>query len=258
MDQKNSFDKEKEWLLREKYHGVVNDTYTHDVQRLVDGEPLDYIIGNTHFLGNTIDLAFKPLIPRNETEFWVEKLIAHVQKHRAEESDLSFLDIFSGSGCIGLALLKAFPHARVDFAELEPDLITQIKKNITLNGFENRDHHIYLSDVFTSIPSHTYDYITANPPYLSMSRTTDIQDSVTAHEPHVALFAENDGFALIEQTIRAGLSHLSPSGLMCIEIDPHQAESVEAICVELNMHCTFVEDQFKNVRSVWISRRSVT
>ncbi|MCX6712336.1 MAG: hypothetical protein NT041_01440, partial [Candidatus Vogelbacteria bacterium] len=117
--------REIELLKREKYKGklseevgsrVTSSNFARDLARLEAGEPLDYVIGWREFLGCKIDLSAKPLIPREETEFWVEKAIKNT-----DDSRMYFvLDLFSGSGCIGLAVLKHIPNAKVTFGDLYP------------------------------------------------------------------------------------------------------------------------------------------
>lgn len=257
MDQKRSSNKEHKWLLQEKYNGVASEEFEADVKRLEGGEPFAYVIGETPFLGCTIDLSYKPLIPRFETEHWLERAIYYIQGERGREAALSMLDIFSGSGCIGIALLHQFPQSHIDFAEREPDLIDQIKRNIKINNLQQRDHTVYLSDVFESIPNKQYDHIFANPPYLSSNRLENIQQSVLRHEPRTALFAEDNGLAYIKQTIRDGIDHLTEGGVLWIEIEPHHQENITALCTQNSLHVTYMKDQYKNVRVACISYKKI-
>jgi len=97
--------KEQEWLLNEKYGGKKTPQYEADLDRLASGEPLAYVINNMPFLGCSIDLSSRPLIPRAETEFWVGEV---VEKLKKESGPITCIDIFAGSGCIGVSLLKLF------------------------------------------------------------------------------------------------------------------------------------------------------
>ncbi|MCK5591939.1 MAG: hypothetical protein KAI72_08290, partial [Candidatus Pacebacteria bacterium] len=87
------FKKEEIWLLEEKYNGVKTNAFLLDVARLKKGEPVDYVIGFTSFLGCHIDLSNFPLIPRTETEFWLEKIIKKIVESKKE--NLQCLDLFS-------------------------------------------------------------------------------------------------------------------------------------------------------------------
>src|SRR5579864_4884463 len=111
-------EREINWLLKEKYHGQPNAEFQEDVKRLQRGEPLDYVIGFKEFLGCKIDLSKKPLIPRPETEFWVSEVLPQIKEGKA-------LDIFSGSGCIGIAIMR-HTDAVCDFSDIET---AQIKMN---------------------------------------------------------------------------------------------------------------------------------
>ena len=248
--------REREWLLKEKYSGVESDEFRADVARLEAGEPVAYVIGFSTFLGCHIDLSRHTLIPRTETEYWVEKALGEIEIAHGKEASLRILDVFSGSGCIGISTLKHFPNAKVDFAELEPNALEEIRINLDLNGIDPSRYEIFRSDVFDGIPAEKkYDVIFANPPYIAEAdKETRVDRAVLDHEPHSALFAEENGFALIEKFFRQAKGFLVPGGSIYLECDDIQKEQVEKIIVSsgFTMH-TFNKDQFGLWR--WVSVR---
>ena len=252
--------KEKNWLLREKYGGIETPEFFEDMKKLQAEEPIDYLIGFFDFLGCKIDLSYRPLIPRAETEWWVEKAVPVVllpslegRLGGVEESTLSILDIFAGSGCIGIALLKHLPNATVDFGEKEPDYVAQIEKNLRLNGIEPKRAQVFTSDVFTNISPKKYNFIFANPPYISHTKIEDVQKSVLDHEPRGALFADDNGLLYIKKLLNEAPKFLAPNGKLFIEFDSWQKEEIESYCQSASRRIDSVEfwkDQFDRWRVV--------
>jgi len=151
------------WLLHDKYNGIKTSEFFKDIERLKNGEPIDYIIGFTPFLGCHIDVSQRPLIPRPETEYWVEKAIEEMNRsapdvssmHRDTQlphskSSLRCLDLFAGSGCIGIAILNHLPHIQVDFGEKYKKFISQIKKNIAQNNAQPFRAQAIQTDYFST------------------------------------------------------------------------------------------------------------
>lgn len=238
-----TFERESAWLLKEKYNSVITPEYESDLLRLKNGEPLAYLIGSIPFLGTTIYLYSKPLIPRTETEFWVEKLI---EKLKEKEGALRILDLCAGSGCIGVALQKAFPHAHVDFAELDASHHETIKKNLRENGLDTEASHIYGGDLFENV-TETYDCIVSNPPYIDKgANTTD--ESVKDHEPHLALYGGEKGLEYLARIIEDTPRFLAPEGLLALEHEPVQAKEIQALASRFGFHGASYEDQFGNIR----------
>lgn len=235
-------------LLNIKYRGRKCAKYHKDLERLKRGEPLDYIIGWTEFLGCKIDLSQKPLVPRNETEFWVKKVINQLKnQQKVNQSKLKILDIFSGSGCIGIALLKHLPKSTVGFADSEENCLRQIKINLKLNNINSNRCEILKSDIFSNI-TEKYDYIFANPPYIS-ANSPDIQKEVLKYEPQTAVLAGKDGLKYIIPFLQTAKKHLIKEGRLFMECVPVQKEHIEQILKRSGyLKWKFHRDQYGKIR----------
>lgn len=203
-------------LLRDKYgNEAPADELEADLARLAKGEPLAYVIGWIPFLSLRIRLDSHPLIPRPETEWWTNELIAHLRE-RFGEKPFTLLDLCAGSGAIGLAILKEFPNAQVSFAEIMPEHVELMRANVKENGLDARRAHIYESDLFGEIHG-TFDIIAANPPYIPEGRP--LEASVTDYEPMKALFAGTAGLSLIARIASEAAMRLQPDGELWMECD---------------------------------------
>ncbi len=207
----------------------------------------DYAHGWIPFLDCKIFLDSRPLIPRVETEYWVEKAINELIASGLQLPVLRILDLFAGSGAIGVALLKHLPETRVDFGEIDSAHFPTIEKNIHENGIEKGRTKIIQTDVWSSIMD-KYDYIFANPPYLSESRKSHIQGSVLLHEPETALFAAENGFALIHKTTEGVAKHLTKGGALWIEHEPEQSEPLLGLARKKGLSGESRRDQFGLMR----------
>jgi release factor glutamine methyltransferase len=219
-------------LIRDKYYGVLpsdateKTEYEHDVQRLTAGEPLAYVIGWIPFLGLTISLESRPLIPRPETEWWTEMLIAHLQTTYGDES-FELLDLCAGSGAIGCAVLAAFPNAFVSFGEIDAAHRATIEQNLAQNNLDGERAVVEIGDLFDPFEDEQFDIIVSNPPYIPEART--LENSVTAHEPSLALFSGEDGLTLIRRIIADAPMYLLPEGELWIECDSEHTEEARLI-----------------------------
>ena len=216
---------DESWLLKEKYHGEKTEGFFTDSDRLRNGEPLAYVIGHIPFLSTIISLDSHPLIPRPETEFWVEKAISEIHTDvRLRKSNIHVLDLCAGSGCIGVAILKAIPDAQVDFVELDATHHSTIRKNIEINHIDGSRTQIFGGDLYENITGE-YDYILTNPPYIDpeVDRT---EPSVKNYEPHLALYGGTHGLELISRIITEGSNYLTENGTLYIEHEPEQSTAI--------------------------------
>jgi len=255
---------DESWLLKEKYHGIESAEYASDRARLMAGEPLAYVIGSIPFLNTTIFLDSHPLIPRPETEFWTEKIIAKItHKHpyegltfvRAYEG-LTFvrvLDLCAGSGCIGVSILKAIPHAQVDFVEIDVAHHATIQKNIRENGIKENRTRILGGSLFENI-TQKYDIILSNPPYID-PMIDRAEDSVKAYEPHRALYGGESGMEIISEIIHDSPNHLEPHGILVIEHEPEQTTDIHSDATMSGFVPTTQLDQYDMERYTILHRK---
>ena len=240
-----------QFILDEKYDG--DDTaegFKKDIILYDKGVPLGYIIGFVPFLGCKIDVSRRTLIPRPETEYWVEQVLNTLP---VAWNGL-VCDVFAGSGCIGVAIVTRRPQCRAVFLDNDTTAIEQVQKNIELNDIGDRATALR-SDMFASVdPKQQFDYIFANPPYVSAD-STRVEKSVLEYEPHTALFAEQQGFGLIQKTIEQSKQYLQEDGVLVIEHDPEQVDKLHRVAKKEGWDTiTTYKDQYNKDRYTTMNR----
>ncbi|MDU6292931.1 peptide chain release factor N(5)-glutamine methyltransferase [Streptococcus sp. 959] len=186
-------------------------------QQLAAHKPAQYIIGQADFYGMPLKVDERVLIPRPETEELVELILAE-----NPEANLSVLDIGTGSGAIALALAKNRQDWSVTAADISQDaldLASENAKNQKLNIFFKK------SDCFAEI-SEKYDIIVSNPPYISREDESEVGLNVFNSEPHLALFADEDGLAIYRRIAEDATYYLKDGGKIYLEIGYKQGQSV--------------------------------
>lgn len=210
--------------------------------------PKEYRRGWTRFLNCKIDLRKRVFIPRKETEFWVRKILKKLKKWQLGKK-VKILDIFSGSGCIGIVLLKNLKNSFVDFVDIDKKAIEQIKINLKLNKISKNRYRIYQSNLFEKIKNKKYHFIFANPPYVAKERINEVQDSVILYEPKRAILGGKDGLFYIKKFLKEAKKHLKKEGEIFLEFDPLQTFEIEKILKkEGYTKVSFFCDQFNKFR----------
>ena len=189
-------------------------------QQLVTHKSAQYIIGHADFFGMQLTVDERVLIPRPETEELVELILAENSKE-----NLKVLDIGTGSGAIALALAKNRPAWSVTAADISQealDLASENAKNQKLNIFFKK------SDCFAEI-SEKYDIIVSNPPYISREDESEVGLNVLHSEPHIALFADEDGLAIYRGIAEDAKDYLKDGGRIYLEIGYKQGQSISEL-----------------------------
>lgn len=186
-------------------------------QQLAAHKPAQYIIGQADFYGMQLKVDERVLIPRPETEELVDLILAE-----NPDMNLSVLDIGTGSGAIALALAKNRPAWSVTAADISQEALDVASENA-----KNQKFNIFFkkSDCFAEI-SEKYDIIVSNPPYISREDESEVGLNVLYSEPHLALFADEDGLAIYRRIAEDAKDYLKDSGKIYLEIGYKQGQSV--------------------------------
>ena len=179
--------------------------------------PIQHIIGYTDFCGCRISVTPDVLIPRPETEEIVQWLISHFTSYL---SSLPILDLCTGSGCIAIALKKAFPSAEVTAIDISPAALDVARKNAEDNGVSIRFLQADILDERQHLTPRTFQLIVSNPPYVRHSERAAMAANVLDYEPSLALFVPDEDPLLFYRAIaRFARQHLAPTGLVALEIN---------------------------------------
>jgi release factor glutamine methyltransferase len=209
------------------------------------------------FLNCRIDSSKHSFTPRDETEFWVEKAIKKIKNsgRPVTAAKLKILDVFSGTGCIGISILKVCPETarRVDFVDIWPEATEQIRINLALNKISENRCRIFQSNLFEKLKGQKYHFIFANPPYVALDRISEVQKEVLKKEPKVALFAGRDGLVIIRKFLKEVKDHLTSGGKIFLEFDPLQKKKIKEICDKEGLKVVFKKDQFGKIR--WLEAK---
>ena len=192
--------------------------YKECLESIKKGEPLQYALGKTNFYGFDFYVDKRVLIPRFETEELVYNAKIYIDKYFHE--NVKILDLCSGSGCIGLTLKKLNNNFDLTLSDVSHDAIDVI--NINSKKLEV-DVKIIESDLFQNISS-KFDVIISNPPYVSDS--DEVSDIVLKNEPHLALYAKNDGLEFYERILKSCENYLNDKYLIAFEIGSSQKDKI--------------------------------
>lgn len=189
------------------------------VQRRLQREPLQYILGTQDFCGRSFAVDGRVLIPRPETELLAERAVRAL---RGFGPGAHALDLCCGSGCLGITLALEVPSAQVDMADLSEDALAVTRKNADRLGAQVSLHQ---GDLWDAVDARQYQLIVSNPPYIPDEDCLALQAEVM-REPPMALKGGMDGLDFYRR-IAAGLrKHLLPGGVLLLEVGFDQAERV--------------------------------
>ena len=220
-------------------------------QRLLTGEPVQYVLGETEFCGRLFHVAPGVLIPRPETQELCQWMIATL---RSYPTPLSILDIGTGSGCIACTLAAEIPEADVTAWDISETALAIARENA-----KRTNVHVMFRQVdalqlpANPVPPATrYDLIVSNPPYICERERTAMAPNVLDHEPPLALFVPDDDPLLFYRAIADyARKSLKPGGSLFFEINPLYTQELQALLQAMSYHIIETRnDQFGKPRMI--------
>lgn len=197
-------------------------------QRRLHREPLQYIIGEAHFMGLVLKVDRRVLIPRPETEVLVEHAIDLLRQFPPESSP-RVLDIGTGSGNIAVSIAKYVPQVHVTAIDVSQDALDVARANALRHNVEERMVFRRM-DVFSgSEDVGEFDCITSNPPYITRDERNTLSPEIIQHEPSVAVFDHDDGLSFFRRIAEIGKEVLRKNGWVLVETAYNQGALVQNI-----------------------------
>lgn len=205
--------------LKKYYKGDIE----QGISMLKSGIPVQYIVGNVNFYGYNFDINSDVLIPRFETEELVDRTIKYIKKYFNKSIDI--VDLGCGSGCISIVLSKML-GVSVDAVDVSPEAIQVARNNCLKN---NASVNFYLGNMLEPLTK-KYDVIISNPPYISYDE--EIDPIVYNNEPHIALYALNDGLYFYDEILKNCKIYLNDKSIIAFEIGYTQGERIRQLALK--------------------------
>jgi release factor glutamine methyltransferase len=215
------------------------------VARLETDEPVQYVIGETDFMGLRIQCDSRALIPRPETELLVECAEEFL---RGRTGSSVVADVCTGTGCIACALAQRMPQVRVLATDLSPAALELAQTNARALGVAVDFRHV---DLLEGVAPASVDLVVSNPPYVASGACGNLPRTVRDFEPRLALDGGSDGLTVISRLVSEAVHVLTSGGRLLMEIGDDQADAVTEIL------CRTTPLQFMNLKSDCAGRARV-
>ncbi len=202
---------------------VAKDLQTQALAKLHEGYPVQYIIGDVDFYNSIIKVNENVLIPRFETELLVEKTVNYAKAMFNKKIDI--IDLGTGSGCIAIALKKEL-DANVTAIDISFEALKLAKENAKLNHVDIN----FIEGDMTEKPQGKYDIVISNPPYIPYDGF--VEEKVKIYEPHLALFALDDGIYFYKKILEYSKDILKKKFLLAFEIGSDEKNSLTKLLEE--------------------------
>ena len=230
---------------------IKNEKRVNDnLKRIMDGEPMQYVLGYAYFVNSNYIVTPDVLIPRQETEQLVLNT-AKLIKNTFNKDNLKIIDVCTGSGCIGISLAHIFDNASVTLSDISCEAIEAANKNIEEHELSNVS--VVQGDMLEPFINNDFkvDVIVCNPPYIENESTID--KKTWKQEPHLALLAK-PGTLFYEKVLKDYLKIVNDTYLICFEIGEDLETPLTALVNKYCKGCSFYfeKDMYDRTRFLYI------
>jgi release factor glutamine methyltransferase len=227
--------------------GGLSEKFRTFVQRRIQREPIQYILGETEFMGLRLFIGEGALIPRPETEVLVEKTLDAMKG--MNRGPLHVLDIGTGSGNIAISLVKLCPYAKVTGLEISSAALEIARRNVTRHSAERVE--LMLGDIFSMmLPQTSYDLVVSNPPYVAAEEFESLQPEIRCFEPRIATTDDADGFRFLRRILDIAPGVLRVGGVVLVELAFSQADRARKLAAERGLSTIVVHEDLSGVPRV--------
>ena len=218
----------------EKYFSLIEKHIKEDV-------PLSHLVGFEYFYDRKFKVTKDVLSPRMETEELIYKVIEYVKANN--KNNLKILDLCTGSGIIAITLKKELDQISIDVvaSDISEEAIEVAKENAQ---YHDTDVRFIQSDIFNNIDD-KFDIIVSNPPYIDRKDEVTMQDNVLKYDPHLALFAEEEGMYFYRKIIEQAKDYLKENGVMFFEIGYDQKDKI----IKLSKKNGYLAQVYKDINN---------
>ena len=220
--------------IEEKYFSLIEKHIKEDV-------PLSHLVGFEYFYDRKFKVTKDVLSPRMETEELIYKVIEYVKANN--KNNLKILDLCTGSGIIAITLKKELYQISIDVvaSDISEEAIEVAKENAQ---YHDTDVTFIQSDIFNNIDD-KFDIIVSNPPYIDRKDEVTMQDNVLKYDPHLALFAEEEGMYFYRKIIEQAKDYLKENGVMFFEIGYDQKDKI----IKLSKKNGYLAQVYKDINN---------
>lgn len=218
------------------------------IRRRAEREPLQYIIGKAYFFNEVYEVDENVLIPRSDTEILVEYAVGSIPAGKR------FLDLCTGSGCVGISTLKNTKNTSAVLVDISRGALGVAKRNAELNGVSERAEFV-LSDVMKSTVTGEFYAVISNPPYVKNAVYDGLEREIFC-EPRIAFVGGEDGCDFYREITKRYKDIISEDGFIAYEIGYDQGKALSDIAEHFGMSCRIIKDYSGNDRVAVLKKQS--